>query len=219
MQKQQQLLEAEVETRAATVADWKRSVASIETQFNTANAALVRAKKQRETHALKASMGDGAATAAIKAARAEQLAAEQTSDDLKIALPEMEAQLAAAEKAAASARHQLAKFEAEVLMKQRIEVAGQMDGVIAEYARLYALHEKLGAQIVNMDVLPRDMHGGISNQEGAVGARRVRASLPRFFWKLFPGAVYDEMPTENLATSEARFWNLAPESPEKAKAA
>jgi hypothetical protein len=210
----QEHLEKQIAETARVVEDWKRTVADIETQANVANLALARAKKTREAHALKAAMNDAAAVAAIKAARAEQLAAEQTIDDLKIALPEMEAQLAAAERAAASARHQLAKFEAEVLMKQRIEVAGQMDGVIAEYARLYALHEKLGAQIVNMDVLPRDMHGGISNHEGAVGARRVRASLPPFFWKLFPGAMHDEMKTENLAMTEARFWSLPPEQAE-----
>jgi hypothetical protein len=79
--------------------------------------------------------------------------------------------------------------------------------------------EELGREIVNMpDALPSNMHG-ISNHEGAVGLRRVRASLPAFFWKLFPGALHDEMKTENLAASEARFWNLSPEQPEQAKAA
>jgi predicted nucleic acid-binding Zn-ribbon protein len=176
-----QHLEKQVSETAAVVADWKNSIAKIETQFNVAGLALARAKKTREAHALKAAMNDAAAVAAIKDARAEQLAAEQTIDDLKIALPEMEAQLADAERAAASARHQLAKFAAEVLMKRRIDVAGKLDAVIADFSRLYAEYEKLGREIVNMDVMPRDMHGGISNHEGAVGARRVRASLPAFF--------------------------------------
>jgi hypothetical protein len=215
---QKQKLEQQVSETAALVSDWKNSIAKIETQFNTANAALMRAKKHRETHALKASMGDAAAIEAIKAARDAQRDAEDLLADLKAALPEAEAQLAEAQKAAESARRSLAELHAEKLKRQRIDIASQMGGVIADYARLYAEYEKLGAEIVNMDMLPRSLHG-MNDHEGAVGLRRVRASLPPFFWKLFPGAIHDEMKAENLATSEARFWNLAPEHDEKSKAA
>jgi predicted nucleic acid-binding Zn-ribbon protein len=100
----QQLEKAVAET-AAVVADWQRSIAAIETQLNTANLALTRAKKHRESHALKASLGDAEATAQIKHARSEQHSAEQTIADLAVALPAAEAHLANAEKAAASARH------------------------------------------------------------------------------------------------------------------
>ena len=215
----QKHLEQKVTETAAVVTDWKNSIASIETQFNTANLALMRAKKEREIHALKAAMGDAGAIAAIKAARDAQRDAESTIEDLKvIALPAAEEQLAAAERAATAAGRQLAKFEAEVLMKQRVEVAAQLDKVIADFASLYARYAELGTQIVSMDVLPRTVHG-TSDYESAIGARRVRASLPAFFWKLFPGAIHDEMKTENLATSESRFWNLPPEHDEKSKAA
>lgn len=214
----QQHLERQVEETSAVVTECKNTIGGIETQFQTANLAKANAKKSRETHALRASMGDAAAIAAAKHARDAQRDAESTIDDLRVALPAAEEQLVAAEKAAASARHALAKLQAEKLMRQRIDVAGKLDAAISEFARLYSEFEKLGHDIVNMpDALPKNLHG-MSNVEGALGARRVRASLPAFFWKLFPGAIHDEMKTENLATSESRFWNL-PEQPEKAKAA
>jgi hypothetical protein len=207
-------------TDATRVVDeWASNIKKIEAEFGAANLARANAKKIREANALKASMGDAGALAAVKHARSEQHTAEQTIDDLKIALPEAEAQLAAAEKAATSARNQLARFNAEILMRKRIDVAGQLDAAIAAFADLYREYEKIGDEIINMpDVMPRNLHG-ISNVEGTVGARRVRASLPRFFWKLFPGAIHDETNTKNLAAAEARFWNLAPEQTEKAKAA
>jgi hypothetical protein len=138
-----------------------------------------------------------------------------TIEDLKVALPEAEAQLAIAERSAASAHNQLTRFNAEVLMRQRIDVAAQFCQAIAEAARLYGIYEKLGREIVSVDVMPRTMHG-TSDYESAIGAKRVRASLPPFFWKLFPGAIHDEMKTESLAVTEARYWNLAPEQPAKA---
>ncbi|SIN82927.1 hypothetical protein SAMN05443247_00025 [Bradyrhizobium erythrophlei] len=210
-------LEDAVAETALAVTGWKSTIAKIETQLNVAGLALARAKKQREIHALKASMNDAAAVAAIKAARSDQLAAEETINDLKTALPAAQEQLAAAEKAAASARDVLGKFHAAVLMRQRIDVASKLDAISADFARVYAEYEKLGREIVNMPgALPTSMHG-VTDHEAVLGARRVRASLPKFFWKLFPGAIHDEMKTENLATAEARFWNL-PEQ-EKAKAA
>ncbi|WMT77454.1 hypothetical protein [Bradyrhizobium sp. Ash2021] len=213
MQKQQ--IEQQAETAAAIAADWKNSIAKIETQLNVAGLALMRAKKQREVHALKASLGDPAAIEAIKAARSEQHTAEQTISDLRIALPEAEANLAIAEKAAESARRALARFAAEGLMRKRVDVAAQIDIVTADFARLYAEYERLGREIINMEALPRSS-AGMNDHDGATGARRVRASLPKFFWRLFPGAITDEMKHEPLAVSESRYWNLAPEQAEKA---
>jgi hypothetical protein len=217
---QKQDLETEVARTASEVEKWQGVITGITRQFEIANVALMRAKKAREAHALKAAQNETAAVAAIAAARSDLLAAEQTINDLEIALPAAEAQLAIAQKAATSARHELAMLHVGVLIRRRIDVAGQIGAVVADVARLYGEYEKLGREIINMPdatvVLP-NMHG-ISNFEGVLGARRVRASLPAFFWKLFPGAIHDEMKTENLATSEARFWNLPPEQ-EKTKAA
>jgi uncharacterized membrane protein YdfJ with MMPL/SSD domain len=153
-------------------------------------------------------MGDAVAIEAVTAARSEQSSAEQTIADLQIALPEAMAQLAEAEKAAAAARHAVAKAKAEEAMKNRIAKAGEIDAAIADFARLYHEYEALGREIIDMpDALPPSVHG-IRNYEGAVGLRRAAAALPPFMQRFFPGALHDERKREPLAVTEARHWGL-----------
>ena len=203
-------LEAEVARTAAVVADWRRSIAALETQLHTAGLSLTRAKQLRESLALNASLGNAEAIAQIKHARTEQHSAEQTTADLQIALPEAQAQLAIAEKNAEGARHALTKILAEQVMKKRIIVAGKIDAAIADFTRLFNEFEKLGHEIINMDVMPGQNMFGSVNHDGALGLRRVRAALPKLFDRVFPNAQHDEMKKENLAITEARQWGLAP---------
>jgi hypothetical protein len=162
-----------------------------------------------------ARLGNETAIAAIKHARSEQHTAEQDIVDLQLALPEAQAQLASAERAAASARHAVAKVIAEQKMRVRVEVAGKIDAAIADFTRLFNEYEKLGHEIINTDVLPQQMFGSV-NHDGAIGLRRVRAALSKPFDRIMPNALRDEMNKEDLATSEARHWNLAPIESEKA---
>lgn len=208
-----QRLQKSVDEAEAKAADWRRSVAAISTELNTANAALVRAKGHRETHAMAARLGDATAKAAVAHARSEQHAAEQDIVDLQIALPEAQAQLAAAEKVAATARHAVAKVIAEQKMRARIEVACQIDAVIADFTRLFNEYEKLGHEIMNMDTMPHNMFG-TANHDGSL--RRVRAALPKCLDRVYPNALFDEMKKESLKITESMCWNLAPLESEKA---
>jgi len=215
----QKHLQKQVAETAAVVTDWKNSIAKIETQFNTANLALMRAKKQREAHALAASLGDGSAIAAIKQARSEQQNAEQIISDLKFALPAAEERLAAAEKAAESARHELAKLLGEKLMRSRVAAAARMDAAFAECAAAYSDFERLGRELQSFPDLNIAVSGNMSHWETVIGFRRIAAALPVFFLKLFPQTWTNEAPRIALAQSEKDFWQLPPEQPEKAKAA
>jgi hypothetical protein len=206
---------AAVTETAAVVTEWQRSISSIETQVNTANAALVRAKKQREIHALKASMGDAAAIAAIKTARDAQRDAESTIDDLRVALPEAQSQLVAAEKAAASARHELAMLHGERLMRERVAAAARMDAAFAECAAAYADFERLGRELQAFPDLNIAVGGNMSHWETVTGYRRIAAALPAFFVKLFPQTWANEDARQSLAASEEKFWQLPPEHDEK----
>jgi uncharacterized membrane protein YccC len=213
-----QILEKQVDDTSIVVADWRRSIAAIDTQINNTNAALLRAKKQREVHALAASLGDATAIAEIKHARSEQNTAEQSLGDLQIALPEAQAQLAVAEKAAEGARHQLAKLHGEKIMRQRVVAAGRMDAAFAEAASAYNDFERLGRELQAFPDLNLSQGGTMSFYEGATGFRRIAASLPTFFLKLFPTSWSNSDPRRPLAESEQHFWQLPPEQPE-AKAA
>jgi prophage DNA circulation protein len=215
----QEHLEKQVAETAAIVTEWKGTIAKIEAQFVAAGVARANATKTREAHALQAAMGDAAAVAAIKHARSEQFAAEQTIGDLKVALPEAEAHLVAAEKAAASARHELAMLHGEKMMRQRIAAAARMDAAFAECAAAYVDFERLGRELQSFPDLGIAQSGNMSHWETVTGFRRFAAALPVFFLKLFPGTWTNEAARTPLAQSEARFWNLPPEQPEKAKAA
>jgi hypothetical protein len=198
----------------AKVADWRRSVATIEGQLHAAGLTLTKAKEDREAHAMSARLGDATAKAAIARARTETHAAEQDVIDLQIALPESQTQLASAEREAAAARHALAMAKARERMKERIVVAGEIDAVIADLTKLIVKFEGLGQEISNTD--SRTNAFGMSNHESAIGLRRVRAALPKIFDRIYPNAAYDEMKKEKLSTAEAAHWNLPPEHDEKA---
>jgi len=98
-------------------------------------------------------------------------------------------------------------------MRERIEVAGKIDAVISDFTRLFNEYEKLGHEIINMDVMPHNMFSS-ANHEGAIGLRRVRAALSKPFDKIVPQTLFDEMKWENLATTEARQWSLPPDASE-----
>jgi hypothetical protein len=114
---------------------------------------------------------DAAAIEAIKHARAEQLAAEETINDLKAAMPEAEAQLADAERAAASARHELAMLHGQALMRQRVKAAARMDVAFAEAAYAYSDFERLGRELQSFPDLNLTVSGNMSHWEAATAPR------------------------------------------------
>jgi hypothetical protein len=209
-------LEEAVAKAGDVVLQWKKTIADIETQFNVANLALARAKKTREAHALKAARGDAAAIAAVKHARDAQRDAEQTIEDLRVALPEAEAQLANAERAAASARHELAMLHGEKMMRARVKAAERLDVALGEAAAAYADFERLGRELQSFPDLNIAVSGNMSHWETVTGHRRIAAALPGFLAKLFSPTTYaNEDARMSLAQSETNFWQLPPEQPEK----
>jgi hypothetical protein len=219
----QRLEKAVIET-AAVVAEWKNTVAKIQTEFNIAALARDNAKKARATHALKAAMHDAHAVAEIKAAWAAQTAAEQTLANLAEALPAAEEELAAAIKAETSAIHELARFEARCLARERVKAAARIDTLISELSAAFADFDKLGHQIGNMPgLLPTNPHMSgmsISRTEEIRGDQRVRSALPKVWLRFFPGALHSERAQMTLEASEIQIWSsLASLETTKAKAA
>jgi hypothetical protein len=199
-------LDKAVAETAKTVESWRANIAAIESQIANAHSRLEKSEAQRKRFALDASLGNAAAITEITKARAEHAAAEGDQADLSHALSQAKARMIEAESEAKIARNNLGRFMAEVLMKKRIEVAGQLDAAISDFARVFAQYEDLGATIINMpDSMSHNVHG-MSNHEGAVGARRVAAALPAFFLKFFPNSLHDEQKKESLAVTESRFW-------------
>ena len=93
-------LEDAVAKTAATAAAWHAKIKALEIQIADWTNTVTVATKTREGHALAAALGESAAVAAVKKARADQHEAEQHLADLSIALPAAREQLANAERAA-----------------------------------------------------------------------------------------------------------------------
>jgi hypothetical protein len=206
-----QRFEGQVISTAAVVTAERQTLADIEAQAHTANTALARAKKVRESCALQSAKGDAIAIAAIKQARSEQNNAEQILGDLKIAHPEAAANLANAEKAAAYARHELALHQAMGLKRQRVAAAARIDAGLAEASAGYADYHRLGVELQNFPDLHIAQGGGMAFFEGTSGVKRLFGALPSFITKLFPTAISQESSQRApLAVSEAHFWSLPP---------
>jgi hypothetical protein len=200
--------------------EWRGAITGIERQFDIANLAVRNAKKHREAHALKAAMNDSAATAAIQDARSAQYEAEQRLADLEIALPEARLQCAAAEKAAESARHELAKFHGEKLMRERVKAAARMDAAFAEISEAFHDYQRLGAELQSYPDLDLAQGGmALSRWEDTAGLKRLASAVPLCLTKLPSWTWTHPSKRVPLAVAEAQFWNLPPEQPEKVKAA
>jgi Tfp pilus assembly protein FimV len=212
-------LDKAVADTAKSVESWQSNIKAIEAQIASAHSRLEKSEAQRKRFALDASLGNAQATAEIAKARAEAAAAAGDQSDLGHALSQSKEKLIEAEREATIARNNLARFATEILMRRRIDLAGQLDKVIDEFSRLHSEYEKLGTEIVNMDVLPQHAHGITNHHDGALGARRVRAALPKLFDRVYPNALHDESKKEPLATTEARHWNLPPAETTTTKAA
>jgi hypothetical protein len=200
-------LQDQVDKAAAVVVEWQDTIASIASQFETANRSIAAAKRVRETHALRAARGDADAIAEIQRARNEQFLGEQTVGDLKVALKGAEEQLATAKREAEKAQFALAKHDAEILMRERVKVAAHMDALIAEFSAALAEFDKLGGQIVNTPGLfTPNIHGVMAHFEETEGNRRIRSALPKAFLRFFPGSYNDERPRMALEASERTMW-------------
>jgi hypothetical protein len=190
--------------------------AKIEVAIADANARIAKAEHHRQRFALDADIGNPQAKAEVAKAFAEIRNAE--ADRLR--LQQAPAAFLEAEREAGNARRMLAKFEVEILQRERVEIAREIQKeALRNLERLYLRYEELGGQIIAKmpDALP-GMHG----YEAALGRDRVKNSLPDFIWKLFfpGGAVYAK--EADLAASERRQWGMPPpeqSSSEKEKAA
>lgn len=211
-------LAEEVAATARAVSDWRSKIASLEGQARELNGVIAKSSAAREGRALSSLLGDPAAKADIARARSQQHEAEQElADIVRYALPAAMEALAVAEREAQGARTALTQYRTDILRRQRIAVAGDLDKAIAEFERVYRKYELLGREIANMpDAVAMTSSFGMLNHEGVVGLRRVAAALPKFVALFFPGAMHDELKKEPLALTEARFWNLAPEQSAKA---
>ncbi len=204
-----------VEDSARVVSDWKTNQAKIQTAIADANARLAKAEAHRARFVLDANLGKPDAIEEVAKARAEHAAALGDLANLGQALGDAKARLGEAEREAANSRNQLARFEAERLIRKRVEVAARIDAISADLASAFGEFENLGKEIMSRPTHIMH-HGMVTACESAVGLARVASALPAFVKTLR----FDHgMKPEKLEVAEAKFWNLPPEQPAEEKAA
>jgi hypothetical protein len=209
-------LEAAVTATAAVEADWRGKIGALEANVATLNDIITKTTNAREDRALASLLGNPDAKAAIAKARSQQHEAEQELADIsRYALPAAKEALAAAEREAQTARTALSHYQADLLKRQRIGIAAQIDDAIAALLLLVEKFDSVGASIANTpDLYPLNAFGtGMGQLDEIRGDRRLRAAISKRFEKIYPGAGFDEKRKESLLDSEVRIWNLPPEQP------
>jgi hypothetical protein len=211
-------LQAAVTAATENVSSWRGKIASLESQAAELSGIIAKSTAAREGRALSSLLGDPAAKAAITKARAEQhLAQEELADIARYALPAAQEALLAAEREAQSARTALAHHQADLMKRERIQIAAQIDDAIAALLLLVDKFDSVGASIANVpDLYPLNAFGtGMGQLDEIRGDRRLRAAISKRFEKIYPGAGFDEKRKESLFDSETRIWNLPPEQSDK----
>ena len=203
-----QALEKGIVGSTAVVERLRANLNSINTQIADAQGRLTKSAAHRKEFALNAKLGDPQAIAHLAKARSEEATAEADLKDLSVALDDSSQSLQEAQAAAASAHRALAKFEADGLKRERINLAGEIDGVIAKLAKLLAEFDDIGAEIAAKEPAPANVHGISLDNSGVIGLRRVAAAMPASIKRLYPGAHHDEIQKMPLMASESRLWNL-----------
>jgi hypothetical protein len=206
------------------VEEWAANIRKIESALANANTRLEESEARRKEFALDASLENPQAIEEITKARAEHANSDQEIADLQHALGGARLKLAAAEKAEASARYELAHLEAGCLARERVKIAAKIDALISEFSAALASFDELGNRIVHMPgLLPSDPRAPgmtISRTEEIEGNRRVRSALPRVWLRFFPGALHEERAKMTLEASEIQTWGrLALVETNEAKAA
>jgi cob(I)alamin adenosyltransferase len=203
-------LEDAVAKTAAAVTDWRTKIAQIDARIATENHAITIAKQHCEQHALASTLNEPHAVAAIRKAQSELFDSEQHLAVLSIALPKAILELAAAERAAATGRHDLAMLRAESKKRARIAAAGRLDEALSACAAAFAEYERLGHELQSDPDLNMAQGGGMARWEDAAGLKRISAALPACL-KTLPSWTWTH-PSKHvrLADAEAAFWSLPP---------
>jgi hypothetical protein len=205
-------LEAAVSAAAKTMEGWRANIAAIEARIADAHSRLDRAGEIRKRHALDASLGDPAAIKEIAKARAESDGAASDLADLDQALADAKLKLIEAEKAAVSTKVALNNFVADGIKREVVEDDdAQIDIVIADLTRLVEKRAQKLTKYINLDVMPRTMHGMINTDE-VHGMRRLAAAMRPLLLKISPNMPRDDV-TEQLplAVADRRYFGLGDE--------
>ena len=206
---------SKIEEAAEAVAKQRKQVEEIRTAIAEQEKIVSGSELRRQPFVLQAARGDVAAKSTLDKLLHEDLAAERTLSDLRLALPQAEAELRLAENAHRAAHSELRKAEQIRLARARVEAARKIDAALAELSSSWAEYSEIGRALY---AVSDDYPNQIYLAEHLDGLLRLAAALPHqpffdirhkhSFCQLGGGAP--------LAISESQFWRLPVDDEAKA---
>ena len=208
--------ESKFESAAATVAEWRANVRTINEKIAKAEAAHAESQKRRQEHVLAAALVDHDARERLDHVLEDDRSKARELEDLRASLPIAEAELANAERTLKSAETEFRKKEIERLARARVDAARQIDQALADFSAAFADYESLGRELY---AAASDFQNQISLSETFDGMARLSAALPmKPFYDLRHRHSFAPIGTsQSLAAAEVAYWRLP--TNEEAKAA
>jgi hypothetical protein len=199
--------ESKLEQAAEAVSQQRKQVEEIRTAIAEQEKIVSGSELRRQPFVLQAARGDVAAKTALDKLLHEDLAAERTLSDLRLALPQAEAELRTAENAQRAAGSELRKAEKNRLARQRCAVAEKIDAALAAFSSAWVEYEQLGRQLYSVS---DDFPNQVYLLEQFDGLVRLAAALPHqpFFDLRHKHSFAPLGRGQPLAVSERQFWRL-----------
>jgi hypothetical protein len=141
----------------------------------------------------------------------EDLAAERTLADLRLVLPQAEAELRTAENAHRAAEAEWRKAEVNWLAVARVKAASAIDQAFADFSTAWSEYQALGHELLNLASQDPGANA-LFLAETVDGVGRLVASLPAKPF-LAIRERFNFMPistSKSFAAAEASYWRLSP---------
>jgi hypothetical protein len=164
---------------------------------------------RRQPYVLQAARGDVAAKNTLDKLLHEDLAAERTLSDLRLVLPQAEAELRLAENAHRAAEVEARKAQLDNLARQRVAAAAAIDQAFADFSRAWANYSALGGELLDL-ASQEPNSNALYLAETISGEARLVASLPAKPF-LAIRERFNFMPistSKSFAAAEAAYWRL-----------
>ena len=200
-----------LEAAAEAVAKCRQHIQEIRLAIAAQEEVVAGSELRRQPHVLQAARGDVSAKNALDKLLHEDLAAERTLADLRLVLPQAEAELRTAENAHRAAEAEWRKAEVNWLAVARVKAASAIDQAFADFSTAWSEYQALGHELLNLASQDPGANA-LFLAETVDGVGRLVASLPAKPF-LAIRERFNFMPistSKSFAAAEAAYWRLSP---------
>jgi hypothetical protein len=203
--------ESKLESAAATVAEWRAKIWTLNDNIAKAEAVAAASVRSRQENVLAASLGDDAAKENLAQVFEDDRRAARELEDLRLALPLAESELRMAEHDHRAAEAEWRKAEVNRLARERVAAAAEIGKAFAYFSKAWANYSALGDELLGL-ASQEPNSNALYLAETISGEARLVASLPAKPF-LAIREKFNFMPistSKSFAAAEASYWRLSP---------